>query len=103
MILKCLPTSPEFLVSSSCYPERDGAPTWNYAAVPCHGHLDLFSRRPTYALDRASFARAEGKGPAQFPESFLNWEASLIVGFEIALERIEAWFQMSQYERPGDT
>jgi transcriptional regulator len=98
---------PHGYVSSSWYPERDSAPTWNYAVVHAHG-------RPV-ALDRKATARhiaglvevlERGRERAwrlrEVGHRF-NGMLERVLGFEIEVERLEAKFKMGQDERPGDT
>ena len=103
-------TGPSGYVSSSWYSNgRDMAPTWNYAAIHCHGTL-TFSPNDEHTVftlkvlveqmerERPNGWRMEELGPGGLERRLPH-----IIGFEIALTRIEARFQMSQYERPTDT
>jgi len=96
-------------VSSSWYPERDSAPTWNYAAVHCHGVL-RFSPDDQHTLGTVQvlLEQMEKGGPnswsiSELGEAGIKRRLPFIIGFEISIERIEAKFQMSQYERAADT
>jgi transcriptional regulator len=103
-------TGPSGYVSSSWYSKgRDMAPTWNYAAVHCHGTL-TFSPNDEHTIwtlkvlvnqmerERPNGWRMEELGPGGLERRLPH-----IIGFEITLASIEARFQMSQYERPTDT
>ncbi|ABF42642.1 negative transcriptional regulator [Candidatus Koribacter versatilis Ellin345] len=101
---------PAGYVSSSWYSTgRDMAPTWNYAAVHCHGTLTLASsEEQTVAALRALLNHVEQNMPnawrmEELGPDGLERRLPHIIGFEIAIERIEAKLQMSQYERPKDT
>ncbi|HEY3930621.1 MAG TPA: FMN-binding negative transcriptional regulator [Candidatus Koribacter sp.] len=101
---------PSGYVSSSWYSNgRDMAPTWNYAAVHCHGRLTFApdEKQTIHALtvlvehmerNRPNAWSMEELGPGGLERRLPH-----IIGFEIAIERIEARFMMSQYERPADT
>ena len=101
---------PSGYVSSSWYATgRDMAPTWNYASVHCHGRLTFGGDdEHTLMTLRTLLAHVEQHRPNAWKMEELG-EAGIarrlphIIGFEIAIERIEAKFQMSQYERPKDT
>lgn len=99
---------PRGYVSSSWYPERDSAPTWNYAAVHCSG-------RPAVQDERASarnIARLVETLERGRPERWrlrdlgsggMARRMPKIVCFELPIARLEAKFKMNQDERPGDT
>jgi len=91
---------PHSYVSPTLYTNRESVPTWNYGAVHAYGEARLFSSpgdllpmlhdlmgtfEPAYAQQWASLTDA-------YRERMLNH----IVGFEIAVLRIEAKFKLSQ-------
>lgn len=103
-------TGPSGYVSSSWYSKgRDMAPTWNYAAVHCHGTL-TFSPDDEHTMwtlkvlvEQMEGARENRWRMEELGPGGLERRLPHIIGFEIALSKIEARFQMSQYERPSDT
>jgi transcriptional regulator len=91
---------PHAYVSPTNYTTREVVPTWNYCAVHAYGNARVFSRaeellgvlhelipmfEPAYADQWASLSSA-------YRERML----SHIVGFEIAVTKIEAKFKLSQ-------
>ncbi|MGC1450504.1 MAG: FMN-binding negative transcriptional regulator [Candidatus Sulfotelmatobacter sp.] len=91
---------PHAYVSASNYMTRENVPTWNYGAVHVYGNARVFASHeelqgvlhelmgtfePAYAEQWASLSTA-------YRERML----SHIVGFEIAVTRIEAKFKLSQ-------
>jgi transcriptional regulator len=100
---------PSGYVSSSWHPERDSASTWNYAAVHCHGRLAFSSDHQhtlwtiQVLLDQMEKDRPNSWKMSELGESGIKRRLPFIIGFEIVIERIEAKFQMSQYERAEDT
>jgi transcriptional regulator len=91
---------PHAFVSTANYMIREVVPTWNYGAVHVYGDARVFSRtdellgvlhelipmfEPAYADHWASLSQA-------YRERML----SHIVGFEIAVTKIEAKFKLSQ-------
>ena len=94
-------------VSSSWYIERASAPTWNYAAVHCHGVLS-FSPDDKHTLwtvqvllEKMEKGRPHAWSISELGEAGIKRRLPFIIGFEISIERIEAKFQMSQYDDPA--
>lgn len=92
-------------ISPSNYRARESVPTWNYAAVHLYGKARIFSSpedllgmlhelvqtfEPAYAEQWASLGK-------KYRENMLRQ----IVGFEIAVERTEGKFKLSQ-NRPRE-
>ncbi|MBL0143634.1 MAG: FMN-binding negative transcriptional regulator [Betaproteobacteria bacterium] len=98
---------PHAYVSPGWYANHPSVPTWNYAVVHAHGTarllapqdlaplLDRLSR--TYEDDRQSPWRMESL-PADYTPKLLE----AIVAFEIAVDRLEGKFKLSQNRRPED-
>jgi transcriptional regulator len=92
-------------VSSSWYSHRDCAPTWNFEAVHCHGRL-TFSVNDEHTLwtiqvllDRMETGEQNPWKMSELGAEGIQRRLPFIIGFEILIERVEAKFQMSQYER----
>lgn len=97
---------PDAYVSPVWY-ASPGVPTWNYAAVHVHGRI----RRVT---DREALSALIGRLAAAFEADVgedWRWGGSgdpqagkldYIVGFEIAIERVEAKFKLSQNRSAED-
>lgn len=102
---------PHGYISSSWYPrkpERDSAPTWNFAVVHCHGRPVQIDEQTTvrHLLELVDILE-EGRedrwhmrelGPGGMQRRLPN-----IIGFELPIARIEAKFKMGQDERLYDT
>jgi transcriptional regulator len=98
---------PHGYVSPSWYANHPSVPTWNYAVVHARGRarilppedlpalLDRLARQ--YEDDRPSPWRMQDL-PADYTPKML----AAIVGFEIAVERLEGKFKLSQNRRPED-
>lgn len=92
---------PHAYVSPRWYSKHPSVPTWNYAVVHAHGAarllppadlrplLDRLSR--TYEDDRRAPWRMDS-----LPDDFATKMLDAIVGFEIAVERLEGKFKLSQ-------
>ena len=103
-------TGPSGYVSSSWYSTgRDMAPTWNYAAVHCHGTLTFATTESqtiaalTVLVNQMEQNRPNAWHMEELGPGGLERRLPHIIGFEIPIERIEARLMMSQYERPKDT
>jgi transcriptional regulator len=107
---------PHAYVSPRWYrPGVPSVPTWNYAVVHVHG-------RPRVLDDEAELRRlladtvrtyeapaggrgVDGAGPWSLddqPEEFVAKMAAQVVGFEVAVERIEGKFKLSQNRPAAD-
>ena len=98
---------PHAYVSPGWYAQQPSVPTWNYAVVHARGRACLLpAEQLPPLLDRLSRAYEEGRPapwrmqalPAAFTESML----AAIVGFEIAVEKLEGKFKLSQNRRGED-
>jgi len=91
---------PHAYVSPSNYSTRENVPTWNYGAVHVYGNARLFAsaeelREMLHELI-GTFEPAYGGQWASLSESYRQRMLSHIVGFEIAVTKIEAKFKLSQ-------
>ena len=93
-------SGPHAYVSPRWYEDEERVPTWNYAAVHAYGIPKLIQepqrkhanqRQLVAALDPQWLPRFDALRP-QYVEQMLNG----IVNFEIALERIETRWKLSQ-------
>ena len=91
---------PHAYISPANYESRDVVPTWNYGAVHAYGEARTYS-----AADELlsmlhdlipTFEAAYGEQWASLSESYRQRMLSHIVGFEIAVTRLEAKFKLSQ-------
>jgi transcriptional regulator len=99
---------PHAYISPSWYaqPQRE-VPTWNYAAVHAHGVVDLIDERDAkLALLDRSVALFESGNTPPWARSVdgERLEALLrnIVGFRIAIARLDAKFKMNQNKTAAD-
>jgi transcriptional regulator len=103
---------PDAYVSPGWYPSKAqtgrAVPTWNYEAVHAHGVLRLFDD-PTRLLDvvsRLSDAHEAGRATpwsvADAPADFVAAHLKGIVGFEIAIARLEGKRKLSQNRAEPD-
>jgi len=97
---------PHAYISPSLYGSRESVPTWNYAAVHAYGRARIFEKPQLLTevlVDTIAF----------FDQAYLdqwhglneNYRAKMlsnIVGFEIAVERLEAKFKLSQNRPKAD-
>lgn len=91
---------PHAYVSARLYASRENVPTWNYAAVHAYGPARVFSEpEPLTEVLLHTFAAFEPEYLEQWQtlsEEYRRKMLSRIVGFEIAVERLEAKFKLSQ-------
>lgn len=103
---------PDAYITPSWYAtkQEDGkvVPTWNYVAVHATGPLDWFDE-PGQLLDlvtrlteRHEAARAEPWAVADAPTDYVAGMLRGIVGFSIAIARLEGKWKMSQNRPPAD-
>ncbi|HLT77779.1 MAG TPA: FMN-binding negative transcriptional regulator [Ferrovibrio sp.] len=102
----CIFQGPHGYVSPRWYQKKPAVPTWNYAVVHVHGRANV--TREAGALrdmvDRLSKVYEPAEGGWQLgdePATFVDAMLRGIVGVEIAIERLEGKFKLSQ-NRPGD-
>lgn len=103
---------PQAYVSPSWYPSKaiDGkqVPTWNYASVHAHGTLSTVDdperlRAILHQLTEANEAhRAEPWGLTDAPPDYLDKMLRAIVGIELAVERWEGLWKVSQNRTEAD-
>jgi transcriptional regulator len=91
---------PHAYISPSNYEIRESVPTWNYGAVHAYGEVRTYSA-PAELLSMLhdlipTFEAAYGEQWASLSESYRQRMLSHIVGFEIAVTRLEAKFKLSQ-------
>jgi transcriptional regulator len=91
---------PHAFVSTSNYVTRENVPTWNYGAVHAYGNARTFASAEDLQgiLDQliGTFEPAYADQWAGFSETYRERMLSHIVGFEIAVTKIEAKFKLSQ-------
>ena len=91
---------PHSYVSPANYTTRENVPTWNYGAVHVYGSAQTFSA-PDQLLSVLHelipmFEPAYAEQWAELSETYRARMLSHIVGFEIAVTKIEAKFKLSQ-------
>ncbi len=91
---------PHAYVSASNYTTRENVPTWNYGAVHVYGNARVFVSPDDLqgVLHQliGTFEPAYADQWASFSETYRERMLSHIVGFEIAVTKIEAKFKLSQ-------
>lgn len=87
-------------VSASNYTTRENVPTWNYGAVHAYGNARVFSAHEELqgVLQEliGTFEAAYAEQWASLSRDYRERMLSHIVGFEIAVTKIEAKFKLSQ-------
>ena len=91
---------PHAYISPSNYDAREVVPTWNYGAVHAYGNATTFAE-PEQLLNMLhdlipTFEAAYEQQWASLSEAYRQRLLSHIVGFEIAVTRLEAKFKLSQ-------
>ena len=98
---------PHAYVSPGWYEVHPSVPTWNYAVVHAHGRARLMDEAELHELVSELAARYEsgrekpwrmGSLPADYVHNMLK----AIVGFELAVEKLEGKFKLSQNRQPAD-
>jgi transcriptional regulator len=99
---------PHAYISPSWYEAGPAVPTWNYASVHAYGAARAIPDKDWLRglLQRLS-ERHEAREAVPWrmqdlPERFLEGMLGGIVGFEIAVSRLEGKFKLSQNRPPGD-
>jgi transcriptional regulator len=83
-------------------------PTWNYAVVQAYGRLTVIEdsgwlgEQVRSLTDRHEAARPAPWAVADAPENFVRAQLKGIVGIEIAINRIEAKWKVSQNRNEAD-
>ena len=103
---------PEAYISPSWYATKRETgkvvPTWNYVAIHAHGTIVFFDDRErlreivTTLTDRHEAGRAEPWAVTDAPDDFVDAMLKGIVGFELAIERLEGKWKMSQNRSEAD-
>lgn len=109
---RCFADNPEVLVifqgphayiSPAMYEERVSVPTWNYAVVHAYGRAKLVD--DAEAVLEKMIRAFDGDYWAQWsalPAEYKSRMKGGIVGFEVAVERVEAKFKMHQNKSKVD-
>lgn len=91
---------PHAYVSTTNYVAQENVPTWNYGAVHAYGEARVFAEPEQLlpVLDDliGTFEARYGQQWAELSEAYRQRMLSHIVGFEIAVTKIEAKFKLSQ-------
>lgn len=97
---------PHAYISPSLYNTKEAVPTWNYGAVHTYGkarvyseHADLLSMLHDLI---PTFEAAYQQQWDSLSEAYQTRMLGHIVGFEIAVEKIEAKFKLSQNRTPEE-
>lgn len=98
---------PHAYVSPGWYAHHPSVPTWNYAVVHAHGKARVLPPvELAPLLDRLSRTYEDGQpDPWRMQSLPVDYTASMleaIVGFEIAVDRLEGKFKLSQNRRRED-
>jgi transcriptional regulator len=99
---------PHAYISPTWYQAGPAVPTWNYASVHAYGTAQAINDKDWLSsLLRRLSERHEAREPLQWrmqdqPENFLNGMLNGIIGFEIAVSRLEGKFKLSQNRPAGD-
>jgi transcriptional regulator len=98
-------TGPHTYISPTWYEEAGTVPTWNYVAVHVHGQFQVVENRvELLGILRRSVHAYEGQrsNPWQFDESaeYINKLLNAIVGFRIAITKVEGKWKLSQNHSP---
>ena len=99
---KCLMIfhGPHAYISPTHYETREVVPTWNYGAVHLYGKTRTYSAAEELLSMLhdliPTFEAAYGEQWASLSEAYRQRMLSHVVGFEIAVTRIEAKFKLSQ-------
>lgn len=100
-------SGPHAYVSPSWYANHPSVPTWNYAVVHAHGRARLLPPEALPGLlDRLSRAYEDARPSpwrmAGLPADYTAKMLPAIAGFEVAVERLEGKFKLSQNRRRED-
>ena len=93
-------TGPHTYVSSTWY-NHVNVPTWNYIAVHVYGKPKIVSDEELYNTLRNLMGKNESGSPQParveaLPKDFVKEQMKRIVGFEIAIDKMEANYKLSQ-------
>jgi transcriptional regulator len=103
----CIFAGPHAYISPSCYVDQHTVPTWNYAVVHVYGKpVVLEDANELAAIVRDTTDKYEAKMPRPWtlPLSEREFGAMLkaIVGFRVAVTRVEAKFKLGQNRSDED-
>lgn len=91
---------PHAYVSPSLYASKENVPTWNYVTVHADGNIKLAHETPyKHAAQTRLIDALEPEYKPQFDElrpAYMHGRMSAIVAFEMAVERLEGKFKLSQ-------
>jgi transcriptional regulator len=97
---------PHAFVSPRWYAHHPAVPTWNYVAVHAYGRASVIPGGPDLAnlVDELTARFEGGAGPdvADSEPAYRDRMLNGIVGFEIAITRLEGKFKLSQNRPPED-
>jgi transcriptional regulator len=94
---------PHGYVSPSVYAEQPSVPTWNYVVVHAHGRGHLVDESGLRSILEESVSRFDGTDWRLYTgDEFLRPMLDAIAGFEIALERLEGKWKLSQNRSADD-
>jgi len=94
---------PHAYISPSWYRTQPAVPTWDYAAVHVHGHLEPLGGDALMAVLRALAQGDPGGFDVDALEAgYRDGMLTAIRGFRLRAERIEAQWKMSQNRSPAD-
>jgi len=91
---------PHAYISPSNYDAHENVPTWNYGAVHVYGHATTYTEREQLLGMLhdliLTFESAYAQQWESLGEAYRHRMLSHIVGFEIAVSKVEAKFKLSQ-------
>jgi len=98
---------PHAYVSPTWYEGAPNVPTWNYAVVHAHGRVAAFEDETRLSALLAELGSTYEEGPEPWryealPDDYRRRMLRGIVGFEIAVERLEGKFKLSQNRGEAD-
>jgi transcriptional regulator len=98
---------PHAYVSPTWYEAGPAVPTWNYADVHAYGRVQPLDEERLRHLLRRLSERHEAASPAPWrldglPDDYLNGMLQGILGFEIAVSRLEGKYKLSQNRPEAD-
>lgn len=97
---------PHAYVSPTWYEHHPAVPTWNYAVVHAHGRATMMDEAGLVSLLERLSSTYEAARPNPWrmgdaPPDFIEKLLGVIIGFSIAVERVDGKFKLSQ-NRPGN-
>src|SRR5689334_11636882 len=102
----CIFHGPHAYISPSWYEEQHTVPTWNYAVVHVYGKPALVGEAELKEIVLDTTAKFESAMPQpwkmELSEEEIAGMLKAIVGFRIAITRLEAKFKLGQNRSPED-